>query len=104
MIGAKVIDIVYMVGYSYTDVVPLISVLLGKVVEVLTERLAIPLGGCLLYTSGILTDRKEHTPQRIAQRMLDYGYDNYRALVGEHLGNRERQQLYCCLLYTSRCV
>ncbi|EEK16296.1 precorrin-6Y C5,15-methyltransferase (decarboxylating), CbiT subunit [Porphyromonas uenonis 60-3] len=43
---------------------------------------------------GILTDRKEHTPQRIAQRMLDYGYDNYRAIVGEHLGNRERQQLY----------
>lgn len=43
---------------------------------------------------GILTDRKEHTPQRIAQRMLDYGYDNYSAIVGEHLGNRERQQLH----------
>ena len=42
---------------------------------------------------GILTDRKEHTPQRIAQRMLDYGYDNYRAIFGEHLGKRERQQL-----------
>ena len=25
--------------------------------------------------------------------MLDYGYDNYKVIVGEHLGNRERQQL-----------
>lgn len=36
---------------------------------------------------GILTDRKEHSPARIAQRMLDYGYDNYEAYVGELLGN-----------------
>ena len=43
---------------------------------------------------GVLTDRKEHTLQSIAQRMLDYGYDNYRAIVGEHLGNRGRQRLY----------
>lgn len=37
---------------------------------------------------GILTDRNK-TPQLIRQRMLDYGYDNYRIYVGEHLGNRE---------------
>ena len=35
---------------------------------------------------GILTDR-EHTPAAIAQRMLDYGYTNYKISVGEHLGN-----------------
>ena len=35
---------------------------------------------------GILTDR-EHGPAAIAQRMMDYGYANYRMTVGEHLGN-----------------
>ena len=35
---------------------------------------------------GILTD-KDHTPAAIAQRMLDYGYTNYKISVGEHLGN-----------------
>ena len=35
---------------------------------------------------GVLTDR-EHTPATIAQRMLDYGYNNYKMYVGEHLGN-----------------
>jgi precorrin-6Y C5,15-methyltransferase (decarboxylating) len=35
---------------------------------------------------GILTD-KEHTPAAIAQRMLDYGYNEYTMHVGEHLGN-----------------
>ena len=35
---------------------------------------------------GVLTDH-EHTPAAIAQRMLDYGYDNYTMVVGEHLGN-----------------
>ena len=35
---------------------------------------------------GILTD-KEHTPAAIAQRMLDYGYTNYKMYIGEHLGN-----------------
>ena len=35
---------------------------------------------------GVLTD-KEHTPATIAQRMLDYGFTNYRMCVGEHLGN-----------------
>lgn len=35
---------------------------------------------------GVLTD-KEHTPATIAQRMLDYGFTDYRMCVGEHLGN-----------------
>lgn len=35
---------------------------------------------------GVLTDRHK-TPQAIAQRMLDYGYANYRITVGECLGN-----------------
>ena len=35
---------------------------------------------------GILTDH-EHTPAAIAQRMLEYGYNDYKMYVGEHLGN-----------------
>lgn len=35
---------------------------------------------------GILTDR-QHTPAAIAARMLEYGYSNYRMMVGELLGN-----------------
>lgn len=35
---------------------------------------------------GVLTDRI-HTPQAIAQRLLDYGYSYYTMVVGEHLGN-----------------
>ena len=35
---------------------------------------------------GILTDRKKG-PAEIAERMLNYGYDNYRMTVGECLGN-----------------
>lgn len=35
---------------------------------------------------GVLTDRNK-TPNAIAQRMLDYGYNNYRMIVGENLGN-----------------
>ena len=37
---------------------------------------------------GVLTDR-EHTPAAIAQRMIDYGYNDYQMNVGEHLGNPE---------------
>jgi precorrin-6Y C5,15-methyltransferase (decarboxylating) len=37
---------------------------------------------------GVLTD-KEHTPAAIAQRMIDYGYNDYQMNVGEHLGNPE---------------
>lgn len=36
---------------------------------------------------GVLTDTREHTPGRIARRMLDYGYDNYTIVVGSRLGN-----------------
>ena len=35
---------------------------------------------------GVLTDR-EHTPATIAQRMMEYGYNQYTMHVGEHLGN-----------------
>ena len=41
---------------------------------------------------GVLTDNKEHTPATIAQRMLDYGYDNYTISVGELLGNKEKER------------
>ncbi|MBR5749486.1 MAG: precorrin-6Y C5,15-methyltransferase (decarboxylating) subunit CbiT [Prevotella sp.] len=41
---------------------------------------------------GVLTD-KEHTPATIAQRMLDYGYNNYTMYVGEHLGNPEKEKV-----------
>lgn len=42
---------------------------------------------------GVLTDNKEHTPATIAQRMLDYGYDQYNVCVGEHLGNPEKERI-----------
>ena len=42
---------------------------------------------------GVLTDTKIHTPSAIAQRMLDYSYDNYEISVGELLGNVENQRL-----------
>lgn len=42
---------------------------------------------------GVLTDNKEHTPAAIAQRMLDYGYDQYNVCVGEHLGNPEKERI-----------
>lgn len=41
---------------------------------------------------GLLTDR-EKTPALIAQRMLEYGYDNYCMSVGELLGNKEEEQV-----------
>lgn len=41
---------------------------------------------------GILTDR-EHTPDAIARRMLDYGYENYTLHVGEHLGNPAAERI-----------
>ena len=41
---------------------------------------------------GVLTD-KEHTPAAIAQRMMDYGYTNYRISVGEHMGNPQEERV-----------
>ena len=41
---------------------------------------------------GVLTD-KEHTPAAIAQRMLDYGYEDYIMSVGEHLGNPQKEKV-----------
>ncbi len=40
---------------------------------------------------GILTDNKEHTPSKIAVRMIEYGYTNYTMIVGELLGNDKEQ-------------
>ena len=42
---------------------------------------------------GALTDR-EKTPSRIAARMLEYGYDNYRMTVGVHLGNNQAEEVH----------
>ena len=42
---------------------------------------------------GALTDR-EKTPSRIAARMLEYGYDNYRMTVGVHLGNKQTEEVH----------
>lgn len=39
---------------------------------------------------GSLTDR-EKTPAAVAQRLLDYGYTNYRISVGECLGNEQER-------------
>ncbi|BDS11202.1 precorrin-6y C5,15-methyltransferase (decarboxylating) subunit CbiE [Aureispira anguillae] len=39
---------------------------------------------------GILTDA-QHSPAHIAQRMLRYGVDNYKMLVGENLGGDDEQ-------------
>ena len=41
---------------------------------------------------GILTDR-EHTPDAIARRMLEYGYNQYIIYIGEHLGNPTRERI-----------
>lgn len=41
---------------------------------------------------GVLTDNKEHTPQAIVQRMLEYGYDNYKISIGELLGNKDQEK------------
>ena len=39
---------------------------------------------------GVLTDRNK-TPDCIARYLLKYDYDNYRILVGEHLGNEDER-------------
>lgn len=41
---------------------------------------------------GLLTDRK-HTPAAVAQRLLDFGYENYSIYVGELLGNDEKERI-----------
>lgn len=42
---------------------------------------------------GVLTDNKEHIPSAIAERMLEYGYDNYVMHIGELLGNKEKERV-----------
>lgn len=41
---------------------------------------------------GVLTD-KYKTPRAIADRMLEYGYDNYRVTIGECLGNPQEERV-----------
>lgn len=41
---------------------------------------------------GVLTD-KRNTPTAIAQRMMDFGYDNYTITVGENLGNETAEHI-----------
>ena len=41
---------------------------------------------------GILTDGN-HSPDTIASRLMEYGYDHYRLHVGEHLGNKEEENI-----------
>lgn len=40
---------------------------------------------------GVLTDRRK-TPVTIAQRMIDYGYTNYKMYLGEMMGNEQEQR------------
>ncbi|MFR9566861.1 MAG: precorrin-6y C5,15-methyltransferase (decarboxylating) subunit CbiE, partial [Rikenellaceae bacterium] len=46
---------------------------------------------------GVLTDNRNHTPQKIAQRMVDYGYTNYSISVGELLGNAAHERVFRAL-------
>ncbi len=48
--------------------------------------------GCKLI--GVLTDNREHTPAKIAQRMVDYGYTNYTISVGTLLGNESKEEVF----------
>ena len=41
---------------------------------------------------GVLTDGM-HTPSAIAARMLHYGFSNFEMIVGENLGNREKERV-----------
>lgn len=41
---------------------------------------------------GVLTDG-EHNPVTIAQRMIDYGYDDYEMIVGEHIGSESKERV-----------
>lgn len=46
-----------------------------------------------LHKIGILTDNKEHTPSSIAERMMEYRYDNYVMHIGELLGNKQKEKV-----------
>ncbi|MBR3531278.1 MAG: precorrin-6y C5,15-methyltransferase (decarboxylating) subunit CbiE [Bacteroidaceae bacterium] len=41
---------------------------------------------------GVLTDGV-HSPRTIAERLLHFGFSDYRMLVGEHLGNSEQERV-----------
>jgi len=42
---------------------------------------------------GVLTDTKEHTPDKIACRMWEYGFTSYALYIGEHLGSDTQEQV-----------
>lgn len=46
---------------------------------------------------GVLTDRQK-TPSKIAERMLEYGYDNYHITIGVYLGNKQKEEVYTLTL------
>lgn len=48
--------------------------------------------GCEMI--GILTDNREHTPAKIAARMVEYGYTNYTISVGTLLGNQSQEEVF----------
>lgn len=50
---------------------------------------------------GVLTDAV-HTPRAIAQRMLEYGYQDYRIHIGEHLGGTQERVSTLSLSETSQ--
>lgn len=52
---------------------------------------------------GILTDTKDHTPDKIAQRMLQYGYTSYIVYVGEHLGSDKQERVQELSLEETAC-
>lgn len=57
----------------------------GRPWKALDEAL---INGCSMI--GILTDRK-HSPKHISERLKEFGFNNYRMIVGEHLdGDDER--------------
>lgn len=49
---------------------------------------------------GILTDH-QHTPDAIAARMQEYHFNQYRMIVGSHLGNPKKEEIQLMFDYTS---
>lgn len=51
---------------------------------------------------GVLTDHKKG-PAEIAERLLEYGYDNYKMTVGENLGNESKELVRSFSLEEATC-
>ncbi len=52
---------------------------------------------------GVLTDTRDHTPEKIAQRLLKYGYTNYTVTVGQLLGNSKNEKIEILSVEESAC-